>query len=269
VQVEGRAIAERSGYTIPGFAADYEAFRPRPPEALLDVLAYAAQVERPRLVVDVGCGTGLSTRAWAGRAERVVGIDMTPAMLEQARTHERENVEYVHAYSVATGLEAGSADIVTCSQSFHWMDFEPTLAEAARILRSGGVFAAYDYDWPPLVHPEVEAAFDEFRRRLTRLRREAGLLRRPGVAKEGHLRRIEESGRFRHVREALLHSVEQGDAVRIVGFAYSLGPMRKLLELGHTEDELALPRLREVTERVLGDRSVPFWFGYRVRLGIK
>lgn len=33
------------------------------------------------------------------------------------------------------------------------------LAEAARILRPGGVFAAYDYDVPPVVQPEVDRAF--------------------------------------------------------------------------------------------------------------
>jgi SAM-dependent methyltransferase len=38
--------------------------------------------------------------------------------------------------------------LVTCSQSLHWMEPEPTFAEVARILRRGGVFAAYDYDWP-------------------------------------------------------------------------------------------------------------------------
>jgi SAM-dependent methyltransferase len=50
------------------------------------------------------------------------------------------------------------------------MEPEPTLAEAARILRPGGIFAAYDYDWPPIVHWQVEAAFEELQRRVARAR---------------------------------------------------------------------------------------------------
>jgi len=46
----------------------------------------------------------------------------------------------------ATDLPDGCADIVTCSQSLHWMVPESTFAEVARILRPGGVFATYDYD---------------------------------------------------------------------------------------------------------------------------
>src|ERR1035437_4594814 len=71
-----------------GFAPVYDRFRPQPPEVAVDVLCQIAQVERPGLVVDLGCGTGLSTRIWAGRAERVIGIEpsLVPFPLEQLRS---------------------------------------------------------------------------------------------------------------------------------------------------------------------------------------
>ena len=56
-----RTLIERSGYERPGFAAGYDRFRPRPPRALVETLLQVAGVERARLVVDLGCGTGLST----------------------------------------------------------------------------------------------------------------------------------------------------------------------------------------------------------------
>ena len=100
-------------------------------------------VERPRLVVDLGSGTGLSTRVWADRAEEVVGIEPNARMAEQARLVTRApNVRYVDSFAAETSLPAGAADIVTCSQAFHWMEPGAVLAEAARILRPGGVFAA-------------------------------------------------------------------------------------------------------------------------------
>ena len=255
-----------SGYARSGFAAGYDRNRPAPPTALLDVLCLEAAVERPRLVVDFGSGTGLSTRAWAERAGEVVGVEASPEMRDQAeQTTEAGNVRFVQAYAQATGLEDGVADIVTSSQSFHWMEPTPTLAEAARILRPGGVFAAYDYDWPPIVHPEVEAAFEELLKRVAQGREERGRMR---YAKEGHLGRIRDSGHFSYVREVVLHSRERGSAERIVGMALSLGPLTVLLDEA-TEEELGLAQLREVTDRILGDREVELFLSYRARLGVK
>jgi SAM-dependent methyltransferase len=264
-----RDLIEHTGYGREGFAAGYDRYRPRPPDALLDVLSAVAQAERPLLVVDLGSGTGLSARAWAMRAERVIGVEANPAMVAQAeaRTAER-NVSYVEAYADQTGLPSGEADLVTCSQSFHWMEPEPVLAEAVRLLRDGGVFAAYDYDWPPVVHWEVEAAFGQMLRRIAQIRRKRGL---PvgGWRKAQHLERMEASGRFRFVREVLLHGVEEGDAARLIGTAYSLGPLTVLLADGVDEDELGLAALKDTARRVMGDRPWPWLIGYRVRLGVK
>src|SRR6266508_2946167 len=170
-----RDLIASSGYDRTGFAAHYDRFRPRPPRVLLDVLCSYARSERPALVVDLGCGTGLSTRAWSGVAERAVGIEPNAAML--AAAEPAPGVEYRQAYAHDTGLAGGCADVVTCSQSLHWMEPEPTFAEAARILRRGGLLAAYDYDWPPVVDPELDEAFWAFqgRRRAAREARGIGL----------------------------------------------------------------------------------------------
>ena len=129
-----------------GFADCYDSYRPKPPTIIVDILTQLAAVARPRLVVDLGCGTGLSTRIWSGRAEEVIGIDPNADMLRRAEVNAAENVRYQDGLSTRTGLPDGCADIVTCSQSLHWMEPAPTFAEAARILRPGGVFAAYDCD---------------------------------------------------------------------------------------------------------------------------
>ena len=153
---------EQSGYLRAGFADHYDAYRPSPPAVLLEALARYAGGPPLRRVVDLGSGTGLSARAWSSRADEVVGVEPNPKMLAVARAQTAEpSVRFVEAFAADTGLEDGAADLVTCSQSFHWMDRAATLAEADRLLRPGGVFAAYDYDMPPLVHPEVDAAFAE------------------------------------------------------------------------------------------------------------
>jgi SAM-dependent methyltransferase len=261
-----RALIDTSGYEREGFAGGYDRYRPRPPRTLLEVLCRYARVERPRLVVDLGCGTGLSTRAWAGAAERVVGIEPNPAMLAVAE--EAPGVEYRPGYAHDTGLPSASADIVTASQSLHWMEPEPTFAEAARILRPGGVFAAYDYDWPPVVDPEIDAAFMAYRARRAALRAKRGIQRGADRwAKHEHLERLRASGRFRLCREIVLHSVEDGNAERIVGFARSLG-LPVAAPDDELEDELRVSELEATARHVLGERTVPFVFGYRVRLGV-
>jgi SAM-dependent methyltransferase len=251
-------LIARSGYAQPGFAGGYDDHRPAPPAALLDVLCRLARVDRPQLVVDLGSGTGLSTRAWAERAERVIGIEPQAPMRElaEARTPAR-NVAYREAYACATGLPDGCADLVTCSQSLHWMEPEPTFAEAARILRPGGIFAAYDYDVPPVIEPEIDNAFARYLAR----RREAGV--RMGSArwpKHEHLARIEASGHFRTCREIVLHGETEGGADRIVGFVRSIGSRVEDV----TPDEL-----EQVACRVLGDAVVPWLVPYRVRFGIR
>jgi len=250
---------------VSSFTESYDRHRPRPPEALLGLLCRLAGVDRPRLVVDLGSGTGLSTRAWAGRAERVVGVEPHADM--RAVAEAQGGAEYVDRDSGATGLPDACADLVTCSQSLHWMEPEPTFAEAARILRPGGVFAAYDCDAAPVIHPEVDAAVAAVHDRAQALRHETGRwgpwTDRPGLRKSEHLGRMRASGRFRFAREFVLHSVEEGDADRVVGLVRSFGGVATF-----EHGDIGLDELRATAERVLGDRTVPFWLGYRVRVGI-
>lgn len=267
IEHDTERLLRDAGYGRTGFAEGYDAHRPAPPAVLPDILCLEAQVEKPRLVVDLGSGTGLSTRAWTDRADEVVGVEASAEMRAQAEAAtEAANVRFVHAYAHETGLPDGAADIVTCSQSFHWMDPESTLAEAARILRPGGVFAAYDYDWPPVVQWEVEAAYSEMFRRLGLARAAKGQTRFP---KDGHLERIRESGHFRYAREVVFHSRDRGSAARIVGMALSLGHLRVMLQEGASEEELGFAALREIAERALGPGEHELFLCYRVRLGVK
>jgi SAM-dependent methyltransferase len=252
---------------LSSFAESYDRYRPRPPDALLDLLTRLAGVERPALVVDLGSGTGLSARAWSGRADRVVGIEPDDAM--RAVAEERGGgVEYVAAGASGTGLPDGCADIVTCSQSLHWMESEPTFAEVGRILRPGGVFAAYDYDAIPVIHPEVDAAYEAVMDLAKGLREQTGRIspwttRRP-LWKADHLQRMRDSGWFGYTRELIVHSIEEGDADRLLGGARSMGAIEM-----HKHEDIGMDELERVARRVLGDRVVPFWFGYRVRIGVR
>jgi SAM-dependent methyltransferase len=266
-----QTLIERSGYEAEGFADVYDRYRPAPPPELLEILMVVAQVKRPRLVVDLGAGTGLSTRVWAERADEVIGVEANARMVERARlATSAPKVHYVEALATETGLAEGSADLVTCAQAFHWMEPAPVLAEAARILRRGGVFAAYDYDIPPVVHPEVDDAFAAHFEARRSARKRLGL--QAGAAtwpKERHLERIRESQRFRFAREIVSHGFDVTDAERLVGLAESVGGPSALFGGDAPEVEETFEGLRETAQRVLGERSWPIVVCYRIRIGVK
>lgn len=254
-----------------GFGAHYDGVRPSPPSALGDLLCSMARCSVPGLVVDLGCGTGLSTRYWANRARGVIGVEPTDAMRVQAEQTKLANVSYRKGYSHATGLDDGCADLVVCAQSLHWMDPLPTFREIARILRPGGVFAAYDYDWPPATSSwEVDLAYTECMELGRRLERERGVsagLRQ--WEKSGHLSRMQESGCFRYVREVAMHHHDEGDAGRIVGLLLSQGYVQSLLKAGLGEEDLRIDHLRAIALRELGTSPAPWFWSARVRLAVK
>ena len=259
-------LIELSGYAREGFARLYDTYRPRPPRILLETLCRIAATDRPSLVVDLGTGTGLSARAWSELADRIVGVEANEAMVAQARSATTEpNVEYVTAFAHDTRLGDGAADVVTCSQSLHWMEPEPTFAEAERILRPGGVFAAYDYDPAPLVEPEVDEANDAYLRRRREARERRGIPAGGDIwPKREHVDRMRASGRFRYCRELALHTIVRGTADSLVGLARSIG-----LSGDATEEEIGIPELEIAARRALGDREVPFHWSYHVRFGVK
>lgn len=258
-----------------GFADLYDAYRPQPPRELITVLTQLARMDRPRLVVDLGSGTGLSTSFWAEHSERVIGIEPGAEMRAQARARQNangsaRNVEFREGSSSRTDLPDECADIVTCSQSLHWMEPAATFAESARILRDGGVFAAYDCDWPPIIDWEAQRAYEEFMTHAETLGNARGFY--PGVVrldKAGHLARMRASGKFRYVNEMVLHHVETGNAPRLIGIALSQGGVATLLKRGLSESEIGVDQLRERAQRLLGEKLSRWYFCYRVRIGIK
>lgn len=254
-----------------GFGAHYDDVRASAPEQLSELLCSMAHCDVPSLVVDLGCGTGLSTRYWRGRAQKVVGIDPTDSMLLQAQALGGENISYQKGFSHSTALDAGGADLVLCAQSLHWMEPTGTFAESARILRSGGVFAAYDYDWPPATSSwEVDQAYTNSMNLARTLERENGLTNDlKQWNKSNHLDRMKASGCFRYVRECLLHHCDEGGAERITGLFLSQGYVQSLLKHGLSEKEIGVEHLRETARRVFGDSRAKWFWSARVRLGVK
>lgn len=67
-----------------GFADVYDSARPKCPEKVKEIIM--KYLERtPSLVVDLGCGTGLSTTIWSEISNKVMGIEPSGDMIKIAR----------------------------------------------------------------------------------------------------------------------------------------------------------------------------------------
>ena len=119
-----------------GRANDYVAGRPSYPDACFTLLFAGLGDGTPIRVVDLGAGTGISSRLLAAHGAEVVAVEPNAAMREGAVS--APNVTWLARTAEDTGLPGGSVDLVTAFQAFHWFDAAAAITEMRRLLRPGG-----------------------------------------------------------------------------------------------------------------------------------
>ena len=128
-------------------ASAYERFRPGPPAAAIAWMLPASA----RTVVDLGAGTGAMTKDLLGKAARVIAIEPDDRMREILAAN-LPGVTVLSGSGESMPLETSSVDAVLASSSWHWMNADLALQEAARVLVPGGtlgvVWAGPDPDGP-------------------------------------------------------------------------------------------------------------------------
>lgn len=259
----------RSGYPRPGFAAHYDAYRPQPP--------------RPWPISWPG-SPGSRGRGWwsisaAGPASRPASGPTAPRKSSASSRTRRcagrrrrarrcwgsaRRCATGDGHAAATGLPDGAVDLVTCAQSFHWLEPTGTLAKVARILRPGGS------------SPSTIA---------TSRRRSIGRWIGPGPTPSRALAWVRAatipSGRRRGTSRCCGQAGTSGTRARpsstpsrratprAIGLALSTGRVEQALASGASPEDLGLPTLREVADRVLGRDPHPWQIGYRIGLVIR
>lgn len=142
-------------------SADYAAYRPTYPAALVDYLAGLCGATGTAL--DVGCGTGQLAVLLAERFDRVIATDASAQQVETAQAHPR--VAYRVAPAEASGLEPASVDLITAAQAAHWFDLPAFYADVRRIARPGGILALVTYGVVQ-ADPEVDPVIQHFYRNV-------------------------------------------------------------------------------------------------------
>lgn len=255
-----------------GFADVYDSARPKCPEKVKEIIM--KYLERtPSLVVDLGCGTGLSTTIWSEISNKVIGIEPSGDMIKIAREKslELDNVKFISEFSDDTKLENNSADIITCSQSFHWMNPETTLNEVSRILKDGGVFAVYDCDWPPVCNLEAELEYNKLFDKVSEIESTYPDVKEKFIRwnKDNHLLNIKNCGNFRYVREIVFSNTEICNAQRFITIALSQGGLQSIIKSNIDEINPFLLSFEKKILDIFGDNEFNIDFCYRMRVGVK
>lgn len=158
-----RRLASRRGDAdafFAGAAGEWERLRAQLYGTGVATEAVLALVSPDLVVADLGCGTGDLACRLARHVRRVVAVDRSSAMLKAARRRggDLPNLELHRADLEALPLDDASCDAALLALALSYVpEPEPVLAEAARILRPGGVLALAD-----LVRHDDE----QFRRRM-------------------------------------------------------------------------------------------------------
>lgn len=122
-------------------ASDYAKFRPQYPPELFEYLGGIAPQQK--LAWDCATGNGQAAVALASVFERVIATDVSDAQIANAEAHAR--VEYRVAPAENSGIESDTFDLIMVAQALHWFDLDRFYAEAKRVLKPRGVFAASAY----------------------------------------------------------------------------------------------------------------------------
>ncbi len=152
----------------PSFArvADaYETYRLGYTGLVWDHLARRCGLAEGADVVDVGCGTGLSSRPLIERGARVTGVEPDEAMLARAEATLGDHARFVRGRAEELPLPDASADLVVAAQAAHWFEEPDATNEILRVLRPGG-YVAFVWKYPT---PETPYTYlvDEIATRLT------------------------------------------------------------------------------------------------------
>jgi SAM-dependent methyltransferase len=132
-------------------AQEYARYRPQYPSALFDYLASLTAYHE--LAWD--CATGNGQAAWglAPHFDHVIATDASASQIDHAIAHPK--IAYRVAAAEHTDLSDHSADLITIAQALHWFDFDAFYAEVRRVIKPGGVLAAWCYNRTDIT-PQVD-----------------------------------------------------------------------------------------------------------------
>ncbi len=118
----------------------YIKYRPKYPQAIIEVLKKECGLNSSSVIADMGSGTGFLSELFLRNKNSVFGVEPNKEMREAAETlfDTEANFFSVVGSAEATTLDSRSIDFITAGQAFHWFDVKKARAEFSRILKPEG-----------------------------------------------------------------------------------------------------------------------------------
>lgn len=112
------------------------------PEHLVAAIDAVMGDRRDLSILDLGCGTGLAGARLRDRASRLVGIDLSPEMLEQARSRNIYDELEVGELTAWLNQTTEKFDLIVACDTFIYLgDLQQVAVPASRLLSPDGVIA--------------------------------------------------------------------------------------------------------------------------------
>lgn len=123
-----------------GREKDYQQYRLRYPQEVIDILERRCGLKREHLVADIGAGTGMLSELFLENGNAVIAVEPNDDMraLCEHLASAWPGLTVKNATAESTGVDDISVDFVAAGRAFHWFDHEKAAAEFRRILRPGG-----------------------------------------------------------------------------------------------------------------------------------
>jgi SAM-dependent methyltransferase len=152
-------------FGAPATAMPVAVRQPVPPRFPAELFARLARLApRSEIAWDAATGQGAVASNLVQFFRRVIASDARHEVVAQAAVHPR--ISYVIARAEECGLASGSIDLVVVAQSLHFLDTDSFYPEVQRVLRPGGVIAAWCYG-DCVVAARVDSELKQLRAELT------------------------------------------------------------------------------------------------------
>ncbi len=140
-------------------AIDYSKYRPHYPADLYRFLT--VQCRHHLYAWDVATGNGQAAVELANTFQKVLATDLSASQIEQTVPHKSIVYRTMPAEQALSEADE-TFDLITVATGLHWLDRDVFFKEATRVLKPGGVFAAWAYGFHSSITPEIDRTLHSF-----------------------------------------------------------------------------------------------------------
>lgn len=222
-------------------ANDYALYRPSYPQSAITTILEGLNESSQLVAADIGAGTGIASRLLGERGVKVIAIEPNEEMRLAATPHPM--VELHAGTAEATNLPGASVNLITCFQSFHWFNPEPTLFEFYRILKPSGrlalVWSIWDDD-------------DPFTKELDRIVMQGSTNISGLAAKDSMINNLSRSSHFKNLRKVTFPYQQWLDFSGLIGLVRSQG----FVDLSEEKQQKLFKELQNLYEQSVSSDGI-------------